>query len=93
MTAIMLAAVKGNIEVAKLLLQAKAELDLLDQSNNCALNLSFVPKNGFEITRLLLENNANVRRRDKVRYFIYATYVKYFLFIPPISSSFCVKTS
>lgn len=57
-TALMAAVVKGNIELVKALINAKANLDLFDSQGKTALMYAVQFKN-IEIIKLLLQHKAN----------------------------------
>lgn len=54
----------GNIEIARLLLEAGADIDAGDSDNSTALGIAAMRKHG-EMVAFLIENGADVNRRDR----------------------------
>jgi len=58
------AATTGNIEIARLLLEAGADIDAGDSDNSTALGVAAMRKHG-EMVAFLIERGADVNRRDR----------------------------
>jgi ankyrin repeat protein len=58
------AAQTGNIEIARLLLKAGADIDAGDSDNSTALGIAAMRKHG-DMVAFLIENGADVNRRDR----------------------------
>jgi ankyrin repeat protein len=63
LTALMLAASKGNAQICKLLVKKGADVDVRDNTNRTALMVAAQRKHA-DICRLLVENGAEVLARD-----------------------------
>ncbi len=59
-----IAAQTGNIEIAKLLLEAGADIDAGDSDNSTALGVAAMRKHG-EMVAFLIERGADINRRDR----------------------------
>ncbi|MFC1800332.1 ankyrin repeat domain-containing protein, partial [Candidatus Eisenbacteria bacterium] len=59
-----LAAIAGNIEVARILLDAGVDVDLGDVDESTPLHVAALNRNA-EMVTFLLENGADINRRDK----------------------------
>jgi ankyrin repeat protein len=58
------AAHSGNVEIARILLDAGADVDAGDSDNSTALGIAAMRKHG-EMVTFLIENGADVNRRDR----------------------------
>lgn len=63
-TALMVAVIKKNIEIAKLLIQHGADLNKQDDIAELSALHFAVQSNSYELTKLLLENQAEVEIED-----------------------------
>jgi ankyrin repeat protein/L-ascorbate metabolism protein UlaG (beta-lactamase superfamily) len=61
---LMVAAATGNVEVARLLLDAGADIDIGDSDNSTALGVAAIRRQG-EMVAFLIEKGADVNRRDR----------------------------
>ncbi|KAJ5073509.1 ankyrin repeat-containing protein [Anaeramoeba ignava] len=64
-TALHLSCLSNNIEITKILLSKKAEVNLFDRNQETPLNNALKQPTSFELIELLIENGADVNLKDK----------------------------